>query len=72
MVTEKDRLKTLASNPTQVKAIMRRLEMKSESTATKLNTKANKKISFHLQVLDMSDFEADIGTHLRSQPSFFR
>ena len=43
MVAEKERLKTLTSNPTQVKAIMRRLETKSESTAKKLNIKANKK-----------------------------
>ena len=49
MVAEKERLKTLTSNPTHVKAIMRRLETKLEFTAKKLNTKANKKISFHSQ-----------------------
>ena len=39
MGAEKVRLKTLTSNPTQVKEIMRRLETKSESAAKKLNKK---------------------------------
>ena len=45
---EKEKMKA-SSNPPQHKELLQKLESKSAETAKKLNKKANKKVSFHLQ-----------------------
>ena len=49
LIAEKGKLKETISNPSEQRETLKKIEVKSETAARKLNKKVNKKVSFHLE-----------------------